>query len=91
MKWNELKDGQKVVLQQELLYVDDEKASGYGYMTRAEVNALITVVFPAGTELTYISEEGSGQMAGLYHENGDITVGPITEEVDPEVYLVILD
>jgi hypothetical protein len=88
MKWNAVKEGQKVVLQQDLCYFDTSKVEDYSYMTRAELNACITVSFAAGTELTFHTDGESGILTDL---NGDIGVDALDAEVDQALYLVILD
>lgn len=85
MKWNELKEGQKVVLQQELVHFDAEKVAGYSYMTRAQVNALITVVHKVGAELTYDPE------GVLYNDDGEIGIRYTDMEIDPALYMPIIE
>lgn len=91
MKWKDLKDGQKVVLQQDLLYLDDEKAADYSYMTRAEIEALITVEHKTGTELTFSADGGFGSPALETAEGREIGIASLDEEIDPAIYLPIVD
>lgn len=86
MKWNELKDGQKVVLQQDLVYVDMASATGdYSYVTRAELEKMITVAHKSGTELTLDKLDER-----LWYQDGEIGIG-IDEEIEDALYLVIID
>lgn len=85
IKWNDIKHGTKVVLNQDIYTIDHgELVNPYGLHTHAEVQRWLKVMFRKGTELEFNKADGL-----LEHEDGrTINIMNMEERVDREVYLL---
>lgn len=85
MKWNELAEGATVTLKEDLLHIDTSNMeSRYQYITKAELDAMVTVVHKAGTKYSLDKDHA---MLFSHDMHGEMDVH-LDTDIDTNLYQI---